>query len=175
MFQDESRFGRMNDVKRCWSFGNNRPSVPKQMVREYVYIYGAFNPITGESDMIILPSMTKESMNCFLQILSERNKDKMILLICDGAPNHKETAITIPDNIIIEKIPPRSPQINPSENMWEEIKEKFFYNRIFNSIASLTDRISKAILWYEEKNSIVKSITGWKWIIEGIVTGLKEN
>lgn len=69
MFQDESRFGRMNDVKRCWSFGNNRPNISKQMVREYVYIYGAFNPINGESDMIILPSMTKEAMNCFFRYI----------------------------------------------------------------------------------------------------------
>ena len=175
MFQDEARFGRMNDVKRCWSFGNNRPNVPKQMVREYVYIYGAFNPVSGESDMIILPSMTKEAMNCFLDILSKRHPDKLILLICDGAPNHKEAAITIPDNIIIQKIPPRSPQINPSENMWEEIREKFFYNRIFNSIESLSDRISKAILWYEGQHDIIKSITGWDWINEGIVIGLKEN
>lgn len=175
MFQDESRFGRMNDVKRCWSFGNNRPNISKQMVREYVYIYGAFNPVSGESDMIVLPSMTKEAMNCFLDILSKRHPDKLILLICDGAPNHKETAIKIPDNIIIEKIPPRSPQINPSENMWEEIKEKFFYNKIFNSMNSLVDRISQAILWYEDRQNIIKSITGWEWINEGIVIGLKEN
>lgn len=175
MFQDESRFGRMNDVKRCWSFGNNRPNISKQMVREYVYIYGAFNPVNGESDMIILPSMTKEAMNCFLEILSKRHLDKLILLICDGAPNHKESAITIPDNIIIEKIPPRSPQINPSENMWEEIKEKFFYNKIFNSMNSLMNRISQAILWYEKQPNIIKSITGWEWINEGIVIGLKEN
>jgi hypothetical protein len=41
------------------------------MVREYIYIYGAFNPTTGSCDMIILPSMAKESMNCFLELLSK--------------------------------------------------------------------------------------------------------
>ena len=50
------------------------------------------------------------------------------------------------NNDVYIKIPPRSPQLNPSENMWKEIREKFFYNRIFNSIESLSDRISKAIL-----------------------------
>lgn len=175
MFQDESRFGRMNDLKRCWCFFNKRPHLSKQMVREYIYIYGAFNPMTGGCDMIILPSMAKESMNCFLEILSKRYPDKLILLICDGAPNHKESAIIIPNNIMIEKIPPRSPQLNPSENMWKEIKEKFFYNRIFNSMKSLTSRISKAILHYEGSHETVKSITGWDWINEGVDVGLKEN
>ena len=175
MFQDESRFGRINDVKRCWCFLNKRPNVAKQIIREYVYIYGAFNPITGNCDMVILPYMTKETMNCFLEILSQRHPKELILLICDGASNHKESALKIPDNIIIEKLPARSPQLNPSENMWDEIKEKFFYNQIFKSMKSLTNRICKAILYYEENTEIVKSITGWKWIKEEILIGLKEN
>ncbi len=41
MFQDESRFGRINDIKRCWSYKGNRPAVAKQVIREYSYIYGA--------------------------------------------------------------------------------------------------------------------------------------
>ena len=79
------------------------------------------------------------------------------------------------DNIIIERLPARSPQLNPSENMWDEIKEKFFYNQIFKSMKSLTNRICKAILHYEENTEIVKSITGWNWIKEEILNGLKEN
>lgn len=59
--------------------------------------------------------------------------------------------------------------------MWDEIKEKFFYNQIFKSMKSLTNRICKAILHYEENTEIVKSITGWNWIKEGINVGLKEN
>ena len=59
--------------------------------------------------------------------------------------------------------------------MWDEIKEKFFYNQIFKSMKSLTNRICKAILHYEENTEIVKSITGWNWIKEGINAGLKEN
>ena len=45
MLQDESRFARINDIKRCWCFSNKRPDVAKQIIREYSYIYGAFNPI----------------------------------------------------------------------------------------------------------------------------------
>ena len=59
--------------------------------------------------MVILPYMTKETMNCFLEILSQRHPKELILLICDGASNHKESALKIPDNIIIEKLPARSP------------------------------------------------------------------
>ena len=123
MFHDESRFGRINDIKRCWSFSGNRPAVAKQIIREYSYIYGSFSPIDGSSDMLVLPCMTSEAMNIFLKELSQRRSKQFILLICDGASNHNTQSLEIPVNIMIEHIPPLSPQLNPSENIWEEIKE----------------------------------------------------
>lgn len=175
MFQDESRFGRINDLKRCWSYKGNRPDVAKQIIREYSYIYGAFTPITGVSDMLILPSMTVQCMNIFLQELSIRHPDKFILMICDGASNHHHTSLKIPENIMIKHLPPLSPQLNPSENMWAEIKEKFFYNKLFTSMEDLLSRMSDAILNYETNTEIVKSITSWNWIINPINSILKDN
>lgn len=175
MFQDESRFGRINDIKRCWSFPGNRPAVTKQIIREYNYIYGAFSPIDGSSDMLILPSMKAEVMNIFLKELSQRRKGQFILMICDGASNHNTKSLDVPDNIMIVYIPPVSPQLNPSENVWEEIKEKFFQNKIFNSMRDLTDKMEEAIIRYENAPDIIKSITGWDWITESINAALKEN
>ena len=175
MFQDESRFGRINDIRRCWSFPGNRPGVARQIIREYSYIYGAFCPTTGGSDMLILPSMTSECMNIFLAELSERHADKFILLICDGAPNHREKSIKVPENIMIHHLPALSPQLNPSENMWDEIKEKFFHNRLFSSMEEVLNRMSDAIINYEAAPEVVKSITGWDWIINPINSILKGN
>ena len=53
MFQDEARFGRINDPKRCWS--PTRPTVGKQIIREYTYAYGAVSPRDGTADFLILP------------------------------------------------------------------------------------------------------------------------
>jgi transposase len=175
MFQDESRFGRINDIKRCWAASKIRPEVAKQIIREYMYIYGAFDPMDGTADMLILPSMTLEAMNVFLKELSIRHKDKFILLICDGASNHRTESLKLPDNIMIEYLPPTSPQLNPSENMWDEMKEKFFHNRIFNSFENLVDRMVESILHYEKNKEIVKSITGWHWIVNPINSILNPN
>ena len=41
MLQDEARFGRINEPKRCWAPKGIRPVVLKQTVREYTYAYGA--------------------------------------------------------------------------------------------------------------------------------------
>ena len=62
MFQDEARFGRINDPKRCWSPKRTRPTVGKQIIREYTYAYGAVSPRDGAADFLILPVMTAVAM-----------------------------------------------------------------------------------------------------------------
>ena len=119
--------------------------------------------------------MTSEAMNIFLKELSIRHKDQLILLICDGASNHRSKSLRLPDNIMIAYLPPTSPQLNPSENMWDEMKEKFFHNRMFNSFGELVDRMVESALHYQRNKEIVKSITGWHWIVSPINSVLKTN
>jgi hypothetical protein len=55
MFQDESRFRRIDNPKRCWAQKGIRPETHKQIIREYTYLYGAFSPQDGRMDSYILP------------------------------------------------------------------------------------------------------------------------
>lgn len=164
MFQDEARFGRINDPKRCWCRKGFRPTVGRQIVREYTYAYGAFSPKDGIADFLILPNMDSESMNIFLEELSSRHQDEFILLVCDQAPCHKEGALKIPKNIKLLYLPPYCPELNPSENMWDEIREKFFTNLVFDSMDSLEDKLEEAMVYYDKNRETVKSITGFNWI-----------
>jgi hypothetical protein len=168
MFQDEARFGRITDPRRCWAPKGIRPTVKKQFIRQYTYLFGAFSPLDGENDLIILPNVSLKTMNMFLEILSDRHKDEFILLICDKASFHSKKGLKIPENILIEHIPPYSPEVNPSENMWEEIREKFFGNAAFKSLKGVEDKLVEAALFYENNPQIVESITGWDWIIEAM-------
>jgi transposase len=168
MFQDEARFGRITDPRKCWAPKGIRPVVKKQFIRQYTYLFGSFSPLDGQNDLIILPETSLKTMNIFLEILSNRHKDEFILLICDKASFHGHAGLIIPENIIIEYIPPRSPELNPSENMWDEIREKFFGNTVFKSLDSVEDRLVEAALFYESNPQIVESITGWHWIIDAM-------
>ena len=96
MFQDEARFGRINDPKRCWSPKRTRPTVGKQIIREYTYAYGAVSPRDGAADFLILPVMTAVAMKVFLDELARRHDGQYILMIYDGAPCHSPGALNIP-------------------------------------------------------------------------------
>ena len=119
MFQDEAGFGRINKSKYCWCAKNVRPSVPCHHIREYRYVYGPVEPLTGESCFLVMPYCNTVCMNIFLEELSKKYPDDVILLCCDGAAWHKANALSIPENIRLFFIPPYTPEMNPIEQIWK--------------------------------------------------------
>jgi len=71
MFQDEAGFGRISTPSYCWCPGKIRPCVPCHRIREYVYLFGAVEPATGENFFLIFDKSDTENMNVFLNELSK--------------------------------------------------------------------------------------------------------
>lgn len=163
-FQDEARFGRINDPRQCWAQKGIRPVTPKQIIREYTYLYGAFCPEDGSMDSLILPHMDSFCMNLFLREVAIRHTGELILMVTDGAPCHKGQELIVPDNMRLLFLPPYCPQLNPSENMWDEMREKFFGNVSFVSMDHLEEHLVTASAHYEKSPHIVKSISDWEWM-----------
>jgi len=63
---------------------------------------------------------------------------------------------------------PYSPELNPSENMWDEMREKWSGNCVFNSMNAVEKRMVQALQAIESDPQTVKSITGWNWILSSI-------
>ncbi len=165
MFQDEARFGRINDPRRCWAPKGIRPEVGRQIVREYTYAFGAVSPRDGTLDSLVLPVVTAEAMSIFLAEVARRHPEEYILMFLDGAGWHRANDLTVPENMRLEALPPYSPQLNPVEHIWDEIREKWFANEVFNSLNAVEDRLVDALVALEDDKELVASITGFDWII----------
>ena len=146
MFQDEAGFGRINKPKYCWCIKGFRPHVPCHHIREYRYAYGAVEPVTGDSFFLIMPYCNTDCMEVFLQKLSEEYLKDEILLVCDGASWHRSNDLSVPDNIHIVFIPPSTPEMNPIEQIWKEIRKMGFRNQVFDSLAAVVDRLCATIV-----------------------------
>lgn len=164
MFQDEAGFGRINKPKYCWCKKGFRPSVPCHHIREYRYVYGAVEPLTGDSCFLVMPYCNTLCMNIFLQQLSEQFPNDMILLCCDGAAWHKSGTLEVPENIVLFFIPPYTPEMNPIEQIWKEIRKRGFHNELFLTLDKVVDRLCDTIC--SLSNSLIASITGRSWIIK---------
>lgn len=163
MFEDEAGFGRINKPKYCWCFKGLRPTVPCHHIREYRYAYGAVEPLTGESFFLIMPYCNTNCMNVFLQELGKAYPDDMILLVCDGAAWHKANMLQIPDNIRLLFLPPATPEMNPIEQIWKEIRKRGFRNEIFETLDLVITRLCETIC--SLSHTTIQSITGRQWII----------
>ena len=165
MFQDEAGFGRINKPKRCWCGEGIRPTVPCHRVREYMYAFGAISPLDGDMVSLILPKCNTQCMNIFLAEVSKQHPNDYILMVADNAPWHKSGGLVIPENMEIFPLLPYTPELNPIEMIWDEIREKFFKNKLFKTLSSVSDKLCEAINHLIDNKAIVKSITGWDWII----------
>lgn len=165
MFQDEARFGRISDTRRCWAPKGVRPKVPCQIVREYVYAYSAASPHDGELFSLILSETNAASMSIFLESVAEKYNQDHIMMIMDAASWHRAQNLKVPKNMTLIFLPPYSPQLNPVEHLWDEIREKHFANKVFKSLDAVADTLEVALKNLYIDKRAVSSITGFDWIL----------
>lgn len=161
MFQDEAGFGRINKPKRCWCGNGIRPVVPCHHIREYVYAYGAVCPNEGELFSLVLPYARTDCMNIFLEELSIKYKNNYIMLVVDNASWHKSKTLKVPNNIELYPLLPYTPELNPIEQIWDEIREKGFKNELFKTLNTVVDRLCDTLV--NLKSDVIKSITHRNW------------
>lgn len=82
---------------------------------------------------------------------------------------HKNESLIIPDNIRLVRLPPYSPELNPVEHVWDDLREKEFHNRVFDSIDSLEGHPGKALREMENDHERIRSIVAWPWIINALL------
>ena len=90
--------------------------------------------------------------------LSKKYADDIILLCCDGAAWHRSTGLELPDNIVLFLIPPYTPEMNPIEQIWKEIRKRGFQNEIFATLEKVVDRLCDTSC--SLNHEIISSITG---------------
>jgi putative transposase len=131
-------------------------------VREYRYAYGAIEPLTGDSFFLILPWANTVCMNLFLAELSNAFPEDMILLAVDQASWHTTQQLSIPDNIQLYFLLPCTPEMNPIEQIWKEIRKRGFHNELFQSLNKVIDRLCDTIVSLSP--DVIKSISLRDWI-----------
>lgn len=162
MYQDEAGFGRISKMSKAWAPKGIRPQVHCHHIREFRYCYGAVDAHTGESFFMIGGGCNTDWMNEFLRQLSESYPNDYIVLVMDNAVWHKSSTLEKPSNIGFEFIPPYTPEMNPIEQVWTEIRKKGFKNKVFKTLEEVIDKLQEVIQnlhW-----SDLKSIVHREWI-----------
>lgn len=169
LFQDEARFGRMVRIRRCWSPAPLRPTVANGYERQFVYVYGAVSPIEGDLDWKLCTQMNTAHMSEFLAQVSQAHPDEFMVMIVDGASSHRSHELVIPENIRLHRLPGYSPELTPQEHVWDELREKEFPNRVFESMEGVVAQLQGGLPRMAANKEGLRSLTAWPWIVSLIL------
>lgn len=138
------------------------------VAQEYTYAYAAVSVADGQLDTLIMPHVNGDCMQLFLDEVALRYPGERIVMVLDGAGWHQSQELVQPANLRLLKLPLYSPELNPVEHLWHELREKSFHNRVFDSIEALEVHLENALRDMEVDHQRVYSIVAWPWIIEAL-------
>ncbi|HEW6303093.1 TPA: IS630 family transposase [Streptococcus pneumoniae] len=161
MYQDEAGFGRISKLGSCWAPIGVGPHIHSHYIREFRYCYGAVDAHTGASVFLIAGGCNTEWMNVFLEELSQAYPYDYFLLVIDNAIWHKSSTLKIPTNIGFAFIPPYTPEMNPIEQVWKEIRKRGFKNKAFRTLEDVMNQLQDVIQGLEKE--VIKPIVNRRW------------
>jgi transposase len=146
--EDEMRFGQQGTVARKWPPTGSRPPAIKQTKYDWLYVIGAVCPGTGQSVGMIAPHIDAKIVSIFLQEMARQiDPDVHVVLVWDQAGFHSPSAVRLPQNITLMPLPPYSPELNPTENLWHYLRSHYWSNREYEDWDTLSDAVCSA--WQE--------------------------
>ena len=159
MVQDEARFGRITSYRRCWAPEGIRPCTPHQIIRQYLSVFTAVAPQSGEMVSLVFPMCDTNTMTIFLEHVSQQFPTSFIVMQVDGASWHRSHELQVPENIHLLFQPPYSPEVNPVEHICDDMREKHFSNRQFISLDALQERLCTVLNDLSSRPKYICSMT----------------
>jgi len=146
----------MTHLGRCLTASGVKPILPYQHKFQTTYLYGSYSPINGDSFVWEVNGVNTELFKKYLHQFSKHKPDEYKIVVIDNAGFHSTKNIEIPDNIYLLRIPPYCPELNPCEQVWQYIKNRY-KNQLFENMEKLREWLKRTVEEMEEKT--IKSIT----------------
>ena len=108
--------------------------------------------------------MNTENMSLFLGQVSTAHKEEFIVMVVDGASSHRSKELEIPKNVSFIRLPPYSPELNPAEQIWNNIRREYFANRVFDTLDAATVQAEFGLAEMATNHLATRQLTNWPWI-----------
>ena len=122
--QDESRLGLHQNARRRLTACGTKPVQMMQTRYEYFWLYAAVEPSSGESLVLEMPGLDAHCFQAFLDEFAATYAETLNVLVLDGAGAHISGALSMPENVLLVRLPPYCPELNPVERLWQDLKQR---------------------------------------------------
>jgi transposase len=165
-FSDEMRYGLISNFRRSWSKVGTRTIVDSQQAFDNRYLFSAVAPLSGKSFHLTgIDGFDSEATHTFLLELKKEYPDTLVILVWDNAPCHRPKIHRKIPGLIVLFLPPYSPQLNPAERFFEELR-RTTADQIFKTIEAQEIVIEKALNAWADNIEGMKQLLGYEWILK---------
>lgn len=163
--QDESRIGLMTITGKKLTIKGVQPVGVEQWQFEYLWLYGLVEPKSGESFFLEFSHLDSICFEKYLELFAKKYPEEFHVIQLDNGGLHQSLDLVIPENIVLLFQPPYSPQVNPIERLWKELKKRLKW-KLFDNLDELRDKLSKELNKLTPET--IHSVTGWQFILEAL-------
>lgn len=134
------RVGQKNKLTYRWARTGSRPRAAHDQRTQSTYLFGAVCPEHGKGSGLVLPVCNAEAMQLHLDDIAAKVAPRAhAILIFDQAGWHGAKSLKTPSNVSLVPLPPRAPELNPQENIWQFMRANSLSNRVFKSYDDIVD------------------------------------
>ena len=165
---DEMRYGLHSFTRKVWITGKERPVCPSQQRYQWGYLYGAVGVTHGRSEFLFAETVDQEHLACYYEQIGQSDPGAVHVIVQDGAGFHlRDGDERLPSNVRIITLPAYSPELNPVEKLWDQIKDAIC-NQAFASIAALQETLTGWLrdFWADLRRAF--RLIGNTWLLDRV-------
>lgn len=164
---DEARFGLKVWYRRRWCPRGIRPPWVYDDQYVWLWLYAAVEPMTGQSFCLFLPRLDGACFEVFLQEWRQAFPAEHMAVVLDNSGAHTSHRVTWPEGIEPVPLPPYSPELNPGERWFKELREPLS-NQVYDHLETLEAALTQALRPYWQHPSSLVQLTAYPWWREGV-------
>jgi hypothetical protein len=164
---DEARFGLKSWHRRRWCPKGIRPPWIVEDRYEWLWLYAAVEPDTGESCFWFMPRLDGQCFEIFLAEVQAQWEAAPLALVLDNHRSHLSRQVVWPSGMSPLPLPAYSPELNPVEQVFRQLKAQLA-NQLFDNLESLERALSKALAPYWKQPQLLRRLTAYPWWQQGL-------
>jgi hypothetical protein len=136
---------------------------------EWLWVYAAVEPLTGDSFFLLLPRVDSPCLQVFADWFGDYVKGERVGMVLDGSGSHGSATVRWPEHVVRLPLPSYSPELNPAELIFRALRAALA-NRVFDDLAQLEEALCAALRPFWEEPVRLQTLTAYPWWREAAQT-----
>jgi transposase len=163
--EDEARLGLKPIARRVWAVRGRRPTASGRTQYEWLYVYGFVHPASGRNLELILPAANTDGMELALAEFArwaDPTGEKRLVMLVDNAGWHIARRLAVPPNVVLHRLPPCTPELQPAEPLWPLVRE-VVANRGYEDLDEMEPELVDRCRWLIDHPEVARGAVGFGW------------